>query len=570
MRSRVFLYDFYGELLTEHQKQVYEDVVLNDMSLSEIAQEFGISRQGVHDLIKRCDKILRGYEEKLHLVERFLRSRERIARICELTDHYQGNVEAAMDEIRSISHEMLEEIISMAFDSLSEKLQNVFKNLRSKGKLTEDDVKAALKEVKMALLEADVNFKVVKQFTKSVQERAIGQDVMNGLNPGQMVIKIVNEEMIKLMGSETTEIAFRPGKELTVIMMVGLQGAGKTTTTAKIAGKLKSKGKKSLLVACDVYRPAAIEQLKINGEKQGVEVFSMGDKNKPADIAKAAVEHAKKNDFNVVIIDTAGRLHIDEDMMAELIEIKEATDVFQTILVVDAMTGQDAVNVAGTFDEKIGIDGVVITKLDGDTRGGAALSIRAVTGKPILYAGMGEKLSDLEQFYPERMASRILGMGDVLSMIEKAQENIDEEQAKKLEQKMRKNEFDFEMYLDSMSQMKKMGGLSSVMGMMPGMGIGGGKMPDIDTDEAEKGMARTEAIIYSMTPEERRNPKLLNPSRKARIARGAGVDVSEVNRLVKQFEQTKKFMKQMPGMMGGKKGRRGGGGLGGLFKGLPF
>ena len=436
----------------------------------------------------------------------------------------------------------------MAFDSLSEKLQNVFKNLRSKGKLTEDDVKAALKEVKMALLEADVNFKVVKQFTKSVQERAIGQDVMNGLNPGQMVIKIVNEEMIKLMGSETTEIAFRPGKELTVIMMVGLQGAGKTTTTAKIAGKLKSKGKKSLLVACDVYRPAAIEQLKINGEKQGVEVFSMGDKNKPADIAKAAVEHAKKNDFNVVIIDTAGRLHIDEDMMAELIEIKEATDVFQTILVVDAMTGQDAVNVAGTFDEKIGIDGVVITKLDGDTRGGAALSIRAVTGKPILYAGMG----------------------DVLSMIEKAQENIDEEQAKKLEQKMRKNEFDFEMYLDSMSQMKKMGGLSSVMGMMPGMGIGGGKMPDIDTDEAEKGMARTEAIIYSMTPEERRNPKLLNPSRKARIARGAGVDVSEVNRLVKQFEQTKKFMKQMPGMMGGKKGRRGGGGLGGLFKGLPF
>ena len=304
--------------------------------------------------------------------------------------------------------------------------------------------------------------------------------------------------------------------------------------------------------------------------KLGKTVVFADDDTVVGDNAKAAVEHAKKNDFNVVIIDTAGRLHIDEDMMAELIEIKEATDVFQTILVVDAMTGQDAVNVAGTFDEKIGIDGVVITKLDGDTRGGAALSIRAVTGKPILYAGMGEKLSDLEQFYPERMASRILGMGDVLSMIEKAQENIDEEQAKKLEQKMRKNEFDFEMYLDSMSQMKKMGGLSSVMGMMPGMGIGGGKMPDIDTDEAEKGMARTEAIIYSMTPEERRNPKLLNPSRKARIARGAGVDVSEVNRLVKQFEQTKKFMKQMPGMMGGKKGRRGGGGLGGLFKGLPF
>ena len=324
-----------------------------------------------------------------------------------------------------------------------------------------------------------------------------------------------------------------------------------------------------MLVACDVYRPAAIEQLKINGEKQGVEVFSMGDKNKPSDIAKAAIEHARKNDFNVVIIDTAGRLHIDEDMMAELIEIKEATDVYQTLLVVDAMTGQDAVNVAGTFDEKIGIDGVIITKLDGDTRGGAALSIRAVTGKPILYAGMGEKLSDLEQFYPDRMASRILGMGDVLSMIEKAQENIDEEQAKRLEQKMRKNEFDFEMYLESMSQMKKMGGLSSIMGMMPGMGLGNGKMPDIDTDQAEKGMARTEAMIYSMTPEERRNPKLLNPSRKARIARGAGVDMAEVNKLVKQFEQTKKLMKQMPGMMGGKKGRRGGG-LGGMFKGLPF
>ena len=456
----------------------------------------------------------------------------------------------------------------MAFDSLSEKLQNVFKNLRSKGRLTEDDVKAALKEVKMALLEADVNFRVVKQFTKSVQERAIGQDVMNGLNPGQMVIKIVNEEMINLMGSETTEIAFRPGKELTVIMMVGLQGAGKTTTTAKIAGKLKAKGKKTLLAACDVYRPAAIEQLQINGQKQGVEVFAMGDKNKPEDIAKAAVEHAKKNDFNVLIIDTAGRLHVDEDMMDELIRIKEATDVFQTILVVDAMTGQDAVNVAGTFDEKIGIDGVVITKLDGDTRGGAALSIRAVTGKPILYAGMGEKLSDLEQFYPDRMASRILGMGDVLTMIEKAQENIDEEKARAMEEKMRRNEFDFEMYLDSMSQMKKMGGLSSLMGMMPGM-MGGGKMPDIDTDAAEKQMSRTEAIIHSMTPDERRNPNLLNPSRKNRIAKGAGVDVAEVNRLVKQFEQTKKLMKQMPGMMGGKKGRRGGG-LGGMFKGLPF
>ena len=452
----------------------------------------------------------------------------------------------------------------MAFDSLSEKLQNVFKNLRSKGRLTEDDVKTALKEVKMALLEADVNFRVVKQFIKDVQERAIGQDVMNGLNPGQMVIKIVNEEMIRLMGSETTEIAFRPGKELTVIMMVGLQGAGKTTTTAKLAGKFKSRGKKALLCACDVYRPAAIEQLEINGKKQGVEVFSMGDKHKPVDIAKAAVEHARKNEYNVLIVDTAGRLHVDEEMMADLIEIKEAVDVCQTILVVDAMTGQDAVNVASTFDEKIGIDGVVLTKLDGDTRGGAALSIRTVTGKPILYAGMGEKLSDLEQFYPDRMASRILGMGDVLTMIEKAQENIDEEKARELEQKMKRNEFDFEMYLESMGQMKKMGGLSSLMGMMPGMGAG--KMPEIDTDEAEKNMARIEAIIHSMTPQERKNPNLLNPSRRNRIAKGAGVDVAEVNRLVKQFEQTRKLMKQMPGF-GGKKGRRG---MAGMFKGLPF
>ena len=443
----------------------------------------------------------------------------------------------------------------MAFENLSEKLQNVFKNLRSKGRLTEEDVKAALKEVKMALLEADVNFKVVKQFIKTVQERAIGQDVMNGLNPGQMVIKIVNEEMIALMGSETTEIALKPGSEVTVIMMAGLQGAGKTTTTAKIAGKLKQKGKKTLLAACDVYRPAAIDQLKINGEKQGVEVFSMGDKNNPVDIAKGAVEHAKKNGYNVVIIDTAGRLHIDEDMMAELAAIKEQVEVHQTILVVDSMTGQDAVNVANLFQEKIGIDGVVLTKLDGDTRGGAALSIRAVTGRPILYIGMGEKLSDLEQFYPDRMASRILGMGDVLTMIEKAQEAIDEDEARKLEQKMKKAEFDFEDYLSSMGQMKKMGGLTSIMGMMPG--LGGMKMPEIDEAQAEKGMKRTESIIYSMTPEERRNPSLLNPSRKKMIADGAGVDIAEVNRLVKQFEQARKMMKQIPGMMGGKRGKRG-------------
>ena len=446
----------------------------------------------------------------------------------------------------------------MAFDSLSEKLQNVFKNLRSKGRLTEDDVKAALKEVKMALLEADVNFKVVKGFVKDVQERAIGQDVMNGLNPGQMVIKIVNEELVKLMGSETTEIKLQPGQATTVIMMAGLQGAGKTTTTAKIAGKFKLKGKKPLLVACDVYRPAAIKQLQINGEKQGVEVFSMGENHKPANIAKAALEHAAKNGNNIVILDTAGRLHIDEDMMAELQEIKETVDVHQTILVVDAMTGQDAVNVANSFNEKIGIDGVIVTKLDGDTRGGAALSIKAVTGRPILYVGMGEKLSDLEQFYPDRMASRILGMGDVLSLIEKAGESIDEEQAKEMTRKMKKAQFDFENYLMSMQQMKKMGGLSSVMSMMPGLGMmGNAKIKDEDMDAGEKQMARIESIIYSMTKEERRNPDILNPSRKHRIARGAGVDISEVNRLVKQFEQMKKMMKQLPGMMGGRGGKKG-------------
>lgn len=443
----------------------------------------------------------------------------------------------------------------MAFDSLSEKLQNVFKGLRSKGRLSEDDVKAALKEVKMALLEADVNFKVVKGFVKSIQEQTVGTDVLGGLNPGQTVIKIVNDEMVKLMGSETTELELRSGNEITVIMMVGLQGAGKTTTTAKIAGKLKQKGKKPLLAACDIYRPAAIEQLQINGQKQEVEVFTMGDKNSPVNIAKAAVEHAAKNGQNVVILDTAGRLHVDEEMMQELESIKENIEITQTILVVDAMTGQDAVNVAGMFDEKIGIDGVVLTKLDGDTRGGAALSIRAVTGKPILYVGMGEKLSDLEQFYPDRMASRILGMGDVLTLIEKAQAEIDEDKAKEMEKKLKKAEFGFDDYLESVNQMKKMGGLSSILGMMPG--IGGGQIAELENAMDEKKMARIEGIIYSMTPKERSNPSILNPSRKRRIADGAGVDISEVNRLVKQFEQSRKMMKQMPGLMGGKGGKKG-------------
>jgi len=439
----------------------------------------------------------------------------------------------------------------MAFESLTEKLQNVFKGLRSKGRLTEEDVKAALKEVKMALLEADVNFKVVKQFMNSIQERAVGTEVLQGLNPGQTVIKIVHEEMIKLMGETTTELSLKPANEITIIMMMGLQGAGKTTTIAKIAGKLKAQGRRPLLVACDIYRPAAIKQLEINGEKQGVPVFSMGTDHKPVDIVKAALKKASEDNNNVLLIDTAGRLHIDEGMMEELAEIKQGVDIHQCLLVVDAMTGQDAVNVAKTFDEKIGVDGVILTKMDGDTRGGAALSVRSVTGKPILFVGMGEKLSDLEQFYPDRMAGRILGMGDVLTLIDKAQAAIDEDKAREMEAKLKKQQFDFNDYLEYMGQMKNMGGIGEILKHLPGFGSKLKQMPEVD----EKQMARVEAIILSMTKAERSNPNLLNPSRKNRIARGAGVDISEVNKLIKGFEQSRKMMKQLPGMMGGKKGR---------------
>ena len=443
----------------------------------------------------------------------------------------------------------------MAFESLSDKLQNIFKGLRGKGKLSEADVPEARKEVKMALLDAAVNFRVVKQFVKSVEERAVGEQVMNGLNPGQMVIKIVNEEMTALMGSETTELALQPGKQITVIMMAGLQGAGKTTTTAKIAGKLKLKGKKPLLVACDVYRPAAIEQLKINGEKQQVEVFSLGTDHKPVEIAKEAMAYAEKGGFNVVILDTAGRLHIDEDMMQELITIKESMTVHQTLLVVDAMTGQDAVNVAKEFDSKVGVDGIVLSKMDGDTRGGAALSVKAVTGKPILFVGMGEKLSDLEQFYPDRMAGRILGMGDVLTLIEKAEQSLemDEKTEREMAGRLKKGKFDFNDFLESMKQMRNMGGLGSILSMLPGIGS---KMGDISSMVDDKQLKQTEAIVLSMTPQERSNPKLLNPQRKFRIAKGAGVDIAVVNRFIKQFEQSQKMMKQMPGLMG-KKGRGG-------------
>ena len=453
----------------------------------------------------------------------------------------------------------------MAFESLTEKLQNVFKNLRGKGKLSEADVKLALKEVKLALLEADVNFKVVKQFINDVQQRAVGSEVLDSLTPAQQVVKIVNEELIKLIGEDTKELELKSGDSVNVIMMMGLQGAGKTTTAAKLAGKLKSKGLSPLLVACDIYRPAAIDQLKINAEKQGVACFSMGDSISPVDIAKASIEFAKNNRHNVVIIDTAGRLHIDENLMQELVAIKENVKVDYSLLVVDAMTGQDAVNVAENFNSQLNIDGVILTKLDGDTRGGAALSIKAVTKKPILYAGMGEKLSDLEVFHPDRMASRILGMGDILSLIEKVEMDIDAEKAKEMTQKLKKAEFDFNDFLDQMKQLKKMGGIASLMNMLPGMQSMGGAA---NVDEGQ--MARVEAIILSMTLKERSNPDILNPSRKNRIAKGAGVDISEVNRIVKQFDQMKKMMKQLSGSMN----QRGARGLGGLFggakKGFPF
>ena len=432
----------------------------------------------------------------------------------------------------------------MAFESLSDKLQNVFKKLRSKGTLTEDDVKAGLKEVRMALLEADVNFKVVKQFVKSVEEKAIGADIMNGLNPGQQVVKLVNEEMIDLMGSEASQLTFAHAPEPTVIMMAGLNGAGKTTTCGKLALHLKNKSKKTMLAALDVYRPAAIEQLKVNGEKVDAPVFEMGTDKSPVDIAAAAVEKARADRFDAVILDTAGRQQIDENLMQELHDIKQKIHVDNTLLVVDSSTGQAAVDVATGFDEKVGIDGVILTKLDGDTRGGAALSVKAVTGKPIMFAASGEKPQDFDIFYPDRMASRILGMGDVLSLIEKAEETIDEEDARKAAESLKKGKFTFNDYLDSMKQVNKLGGMGSVISML---GLGGKGMPEID----ETMLKRNEAIIMSMTPAERDDPRLLNPRRKNRIAKGSGVNIMYVNRLVKQFEQMQKMMKQMMG--GGKK-----------------
>ncbi len=452
----------------------------------------------------------------------------------------------------------------MIFEGLSDKLQNAFGKLRSKGKLTEADVKTAMREVKMALLEADVNFKVVKDFVKVVQERCVGEEVLKSLTPGQMVVKIVNEELTALMGDVQSKLTYSP-QPPTVIMMVGLQGAGKTTTSGKLGGYMKKDGKSPLLVACDIYRPAAIKQLQVVGEKLDLPVFAMGDQVSPVEIAKKALEHAKSHSNDVVIIDTAGRLHVDEVLMQELKDIKTQVNPQEILLVVDSMTGQDAVNVSESFNEILGIDGVVLTKLDGDTRGGAALSIRAVTQKPIKFIGMGEKLDNLEPFYPDRMASRILGMGDVLSLIEKAESALDLEKAKELGQKLKKNEMDFEDFLMQLEQVQNLGPLDKLLELVPGMGNIKGQIGDLDSKGKE--INRTKAIIQSMTLEERRNPQILNASRKKRIARGSGTSVQDVNRLIKQFNEMKKMMKmfQSSGMMGKMKK----GGFPGMPK-LPF
>ena len=429
------------------------------------------------------------------------------------------------------------------FQNLTEKLANAFKKFRNKGKLTEADVKEGMREVKLALLEADVNFKVVKEFVKSVTERAVGSDVLESLLPAQQIVKIVNEELIKLMGSETPKINISP-KPPTVIMMVGLQGAGKTTHTGKIANLYKQKSKSPLLVACDVYRPAAVDQLKIVGESVNVPVFSLGTKISPVEIAKAGIEHAKKHGNDMVLIDTAGRLHIDEQLMKELVNIKNATNPTEILLVVDAMTGQDAVNVAKSFNDLLDITGVVMTKMDGDTRGGAALSVKYITGKPIKFIGTGEKLDAIEVFHPDRMASRILGMGDILSLIEKAEAAYDAKNALEMEKKIREQTFTLDDFLDQMKQLKKMGSLDQIAGMLPGVKAGSLKDAQID----EKQMARTEAIILSMTKAERTKPDIINGSRRKRIAKGSGTSVEEVNRLLKQFDQMKKLMKQFTGM----------------------
>lgn len=439
----------------------------------------------------------------------------------------------------------------MAFEGLSDRLQDILKKLRGKGKINEDDVKNAMREVRMALLEADVNFKVVKDFTNKVSERAVGQEVLQSLTPGQQIVKIVHDEMTELMGGSESKLLFS-SRPPTVIMTVGLQGAGKTTTVAKLAKNLIKSGRRPLLAACDIYRPAAIKQLQVLGEQVGVPVFSMGQEN-PVNIAKGAVEYSKTNNRDVIILDTAGRLHINEELMDELIQIKTAMEPEEILLVVDAMTGQDAVNIAESFNEKLGLTGLVLTKLDGDTRGGAALSVKAVTGCPIKFVGVGEKIDALETFFPDRMASRILGMGDILSLVEKAQATFDEKKAKEMERKIRSQEFTLEDFLEQMQQVKSMGPLEDLLGMIPGMGK---QLKGMKGELDEKELLHIEAIIQSMTVAERRDPSILNGSRKKRIARGSGTRVQEVNRLLKQFDETRKMMKQFADMTS-KKGKKG-------------
>lgn len=447
----------------------------------------------------------------------------------------------------------------MAFENLGEKLQNVFKKLRGKGRLSESDVKEAMREVRLALLEADVNFRVVKEFVAAVTEKAVGHEVLESLQPGQQVIKLVHEEMIQLMGSTQSQLTVS-SKPPTVYMMCGLQGAGKTTSSGKLAGLLRKQGKRPLLIACDIYRPAAIKQLQVFVKPHSIPVFEMGDKENPVTIAQKGLEFASENGHDIVLIDTAGRLQIDEELMEELVKIRAATKPQEILLVVDAMTGQDAVNVAKAFDEKIGLDGIIVSKLDSDTRGGAVLSVKKVTGKPVKYASIGEKFEDIEAFHPDRMASRILGMGDVLSLIDKAQQAFDEKQAADLEKKLRENSLDLEDFLSQMQQIKKMGNIKDLLGMMPGVNQAALAGAEVD----EKAMVHMEAIIQSMTREERKRPEILNGSRKRRIAAGSGRTIQEVNRLLKQFEEMRKMLKGFGGMMGKKKG------LFGKMGNLPF
>ncbi len=566
---RTMLFDFYGDLLTDKQREYYDLHYNQDLSLAEIAASSGISRQGVWDNIRRADAALRDTEAPARSGAALCcaaHGRGRAGGHAHEAARYRRRRRPAPGRAGAAAASGSERIDTMAFESLSDKLTEAFKRLRGKGRLTEADVKEAMREVKLALLEADVNFKVVKDFVRKVTERATGADVLESLSPAQMVIKIVNEELTALMGSENQKLNIS-SQSPSVVMLVGLQGAGKTTNGAKLAGLMRKQGKRPLLVACDVYRPAAIQQLETVGRQLDIPVFQMGQGD-PVEIAKAGIEHAKKHGNDLVFLDTAGRLHIDEALMTELQNIKAAVNPAEILLVIDAMIGQDAVATAQAFDDALDITGVMLTKLDGDARGGAALSIKALTGKPIKFAGIGEKLDQIEPFHPDRMASRILGMGDVLTLIEKAEQNLDQKKAEEMAERLRQNRFTLTDYYDQLQQLKGMGSLQDIAGMIPGMDAKALSGANVD----EKAMGRIEAIIQSMTPGERDNPAILNSSRKKRIAAGAGTSVVEINKLLKQFELMQQLVRQMSGnskaMKRMKRGGRGGfGGLGNLFGG---